>query len=110
MINFSLGAAILLLWFAAPAQSTNSTRLAVIEGCLSGDVDAFVLTVANGKVYPLSGNTNQLTGRVGHKVRLWGQAVSGDPEQIPAGVPQATFEVEKVRSLSVSCKVPPRST
>lgn len=104
MIHLSLGAAILLLSSVAPAEPAANSQPAIIEGCLSGNVDAFVLTAKNGKSYPLSGSTNQLTGRIGHEVRLWGQAVSGDPELIPAGVPQATFEVEKVRSLSASCR------
>jgi hypothetical protein len=107
MINFSLAAAILLLSvnpFSAPAQQTANSQQATIEGCLSGDVDAFVLTAANGRTYRLSGDTNPLTGRVGHKVRVWAESVSGDPEQMNAGVSQATFDVQKVRSLSASCK------
>ncbi len=124
MSKFSVGAAILLLssaWMLAqvstpptdqnPTSSTQSTeqpdksQTATIEGCLSGNVDAFVLTAANGKTYWLTGDTAQLTERVGHKVRLWGHADStADAELITAGGPHAAFGVKKVQSLSTACK------
>jgi len=124
MSRLSLGAAILLLspaWTLAqvstpstdqnPASSTQAaqqsdkSQTATIEGCLSGIVDTFVLTGANGKCYELTGDTAQLTERVGHKVRLWGHAGSlGGGEKITTGEPQASFGVEKVVSLSATCK------
>jgi len=124
MSRLSLGTAILLLspaWTLAqvsnpstdqnPTSSKQSTQqpdksqTATIEGCLSGIVDTFVLTDANGKTYELTGDTAQLTERVGHKVRLWGHAgSSGGGEKIPAGEPHASFGVEKVESLSATCK------
>jgi len=108
MNRFSFATAVLLLSAAplgAPArQQSDQSQLATLEGCLSADVDAFFLTDTKGKIHALGGNTNQLTARVGHQVRLWGQTVPGDAEAIPGGVPQAVFEVEKVRSLSASCK------
>jgi len=125
MSVLSLGAAILLLSPAStfarvstpsidPSRSSSSTQSAqqpgisqtsTIEGCLSGNVDAFVLTRTNGKTYELTGDAAQLTGRIGHKVRLWGHADdAADAELITAGGPHAAFGVEKVRSLSTSCK------
>ncbi len=124
MGKLSLGAAILLLsatWTLAqastpptdqsPTSSTQSTRqsgksqAATIEGCLSSNVDAFVLTDANGKTYELTGDTTQLTERVGHKVRFWGHDDStADAELITAGGPHAAFGVKKVHSLSAACK------
>ena len=124
MSKLSLGAVILLLssaWTLArvstpptdqsPASSTQSrqqhdkSQTATIEGCLSGNVDAFVLTGANGKTYELTGDAAQLTGRVGHKVRVWGHADSAtEAEFITAGGPHAAFAVEKVHSLSAACK------
>ena len=106
MNRFSFATAVLLLSAAplgAPARQ-QSDQSQSLEGCLSADVDAFFLTDTKGKIHALGGNTNQLTARVGHQVRLWGQTVPGDAEAIPGGVPQAVFEVEKVRSLSASCK------
>jgi hypothetical protein len=124
MSKLSLGAVILLLssaWTLAqvstpptdqnPTSGTQSTeqpdksQTATIEGCLSSPVDTFVLTDANGKTYELTGDTTQLTGRVGHKVRLWGHADSvADAELITAGGPHAAFGVQKVHSLSAACK------
>jgi hypothetical protein len=124
MSKLSLAAAIFLLssaWTLAqvstaptdqnPTGSTPSTQqpdqsqTASIEGCLSSTVDDFVLTDANGKTYELTGDTAQLTERVGHKVRVWGNADSvADAESITAGGPHAAFGVQKVRSLSVACK------
>ena len=108
MNRFLFATAIPLLSTAllgAPAQQqSDQSQLETLEGCLSSNVDAFFLTDAKGKIQALGGNTNQLTARVGHQVRLWGQTVPGDPEAIPGGVPQAVFKVEKVRSLSTSCK------
>jgi hypothetical protein len=108
MNRFSFATAILLLSaapLAAPAQQqSDQSQLATLEGCLSADVDAFFLTDTKGTTHALGGNTNQLTARVGHQVRLSGTTVPGDAEAIPGGVHQAVFEVEKVRSLSTSCK------
>jgi hypothetical protein len=124
MSKLLLGAAILLLsstWtlgqVSTPltdenlASSTHSTEQpdrsqgAGIEGCLSSDVDAFVLTAANGKTYELTGDTAELTRRVGNKVRIWGHVDNAaEAEMTVAGGPLATFGVEKIRSLSASCK------
>ena len=119
MSKLSLGAAILLLssaWTLAevstpptdqnPTSSTQSTeQTATIDGCLSGNVDAFFLTDAHGGTYELTGDTAQLTERVGHKVRLWGYADSvANAELITAGGPHAAFGVKKVQSLSTACK------
>jgi hypothetical protein len=63
------------------------------------------LIKANGKTYELIGDTAQLAERIGHKVRLWGHAGSSmSGEKIPAGEPRASFGVEKVESLSATCK------
>jgi hypothetical protein len=124
MSQLSLGAAILLLssaWTPAqvstpptdqnPTSSTQSrqpanTQTATVEGCLSSTVDAFVLTDAKGKTYELTGDTAQLTERAGHKVRVWGHADStADAELMIAGGPHSAFGVEKIRSLSVACKI-----
>ena len=124
MSKLSLGTAILLLssaWTLAqvstlptdqnPSNNTQSTKqpddskTATVEGCLSSSVDDFVLTDANGKTYQLRGETTQLTGRVGQKVRLWGHTDSAaEAELITAGGPHAAFGVEKVQTLSVACK------
>jgi hypothetical protein len=124
MSKLSLAAVILLLssaWMlaqvsASPAdqnatsslqatQQPDQSQTATIEGCLSGNVDDFVLTDANGKTYELTGDTAQLTERVGHKVRVWGHADSvADAESMTAGGPHSAFGVQKVRSLSVACK------
>lgn len=118
MSKLSLGALILLLssaWTLAqastPPTSTQSTRhhdksqAATVEGCLSSVVDDFVLTDANGKTYQLTGDTNQLTQRVGQRVRLVGYADStAEAEWITAGGPQAAFGVKEAHSLSGACK------
>jgi hypothetical protein len=114
MSKLSLGAAILLLpsaWTLAqintPPTAQNPTAdkpTQAIQGCLSGVNDALVLTDANGKAYALTGDTAELTGRVGHKVRLWGHASVGGGELITDGGPHASFGVEKVKSLSTTCK------
>jgi hypothetical protein len=53
----------------------------------------------------ITGDTTQLTGRIGHKVRLWGHVDdAADAELITAGGPHGAFGVERVRSLSSSCK------
>jgi len=107
MINLLFAVAILLPSFepvTPPAQEPVTSQSAIIEGCLSGNVDAFFLTTVYGKVYPLGGDTNLLAARVGHTVRVWGQPVSGDAEKMNGGVQQASFEVERVQSLSASCK------
>jgi hypothetical protein len=124
MSMLSLGTAILLLspawtlaWVSTPsvdsnpptstqsAQQPGISQTSSIEGCLSGEVDAFVLTTANGKTYGITGDTTQLAGRIGHKVRLWGHADDAtEAELINAGGPHAAFGVEKVQSLSSSCK------
>jgi hypothetical protein len=107
MMNVSLAAAILLVSFdpfSVPAQEPVTSQSASIEGCLSSNVDDFFLTTVNGKGYPLGGDTNLLAARVGHTVRVWGQPVSGDAEKINGGVQQVSFEVQKVQSLSASCK------
>jgi hypothetical protein len=116
MIRLSLGTAILLLssaWTLAQA-GTGSTRAteqlgksqtASIEGCLSSVVDDFVLTAANGRTYELTGDTAQLTARVGNQVRVWGHADRpADAESTVAGGPHTAFGVEKVQSLSAGCK------
>jgi hypothetical protein len=116
MSRLSLGAAILLLssaWTLARAGtgSTQSTeqpgrsQTARIEGCLSSVVDDFVLTAANGRTYELTGNTAQLTARVGNQVRVWGHSDSpAGAESTVAGGPHTAFGVEKVQSLSAGCK------
>lgn len=124
MSNLSLGATILLLssaWTLAHvsppltdpnptsnAQSTQqpgNSQTAAIEGCLSANVDAYFLTDAHGKTYELTGDTTQLAGRVGHKVRLLGHADSAaEAELITAGGPHGAFGVEKAHSLSAACK------
>lgn len=87
------------------AQQPGKSQTTTIEGCLSENVDNFVLTAANGRTYELTGDAAQLTGRVGHQVRLWGQAdTATDAELITAGGPNTAFGVEKVQSLSTSCK------
>jgi hypothetical protein len=76
-----------------------------MEGCLSSVVDDFVLTAANGGTYVLTGDTAQLTARVGQKVRVWGHADSpANAESMVAGGPHTAFGVEKIQSLSVACK------
>ena len=124
MSRTSLAAAILLFSFACilaqagtlparvdPTSNTQSTdqsdksQTATIEGCVSGIVDSFVLTDAKGKTYDLTGDTVQLTNRVGHKVRVAGEEDRvEEAELIPAGGPVAAFRVEKVHSLSATCK------
>lgn len=124
MSKLSLGAAILLLsspWTLGqvstppadqnPTSSTQSTeqpdrsQTAAIEGCLSSDVDAIVLTAANGRTHELTGDTAELTGRVGNKVRIWGHVDNAaEAELTVAGGPHAVFGVEKIHSLSASCK------
>jgi hypothetical protein len=126
MSRLLLGAAILLLssaWTLTlarvstppadrnPTSSTQSSQqpaksqTATLEGCLSGAVDDFVLTDTHGKTYELTGDTAQLTARVGNKVRVWGHADSAaEAELITAGGPHAAFGVEKVHSLSAACK------
>jgi hypothetical protein len=124
MSRLSFGTAILLLsaaWMLAQAatpqtdpnragstQSTNQagqSQTASIEGCLSSVVDDFVLTAANGRTYTLTGDTAQLTARVGQQVRVWGHADSpADAEETVAGGPHTAFGVEKVHSLSAACK------
>lgn len=72
---------------------------------MAGNVDAFVLTRANGMTYELTGDTAQLAGRIGHQVRLFGQVdTAADAELITAGGPHGAFDVEKAQSLSTSCK------
>ena len=76
-----------------------------VEGCLSGAANVFVLTDAKGQTYELTGDTSMLNDNVGHKVRLWGHAgSSGGGVSITAQGAQATFGVEKVESLSPTCK------
>lgn len=124
MSRLSLGTAVLLLssaWTLAqagtprtdpsPAGSTPSTtqagqsQTASIEGCLSSVVDDFVLTAANGRTYELTGDTAQLTARVGQHVRVWGHADRpADAELTVAGGPHTAFGVEKVHTLSAACK------
>jgi hypothetical protein len=116
MARLLLGTAILLLssaWTLAQAgtASTQSTeqpgrsQTASIEGCLSSVVDDFVLTAANGRTYELTGDTAQLTARVGNQVRVWGHADRpADAESIVAGGPHTAFGVEKVQSISAGCK------
>ena len=87
------------------SQQPGKSHAADIEGCVSLIVDSFVLTDGDGKSYELTGNTNQLADRVGHKVRVQGHTDSvTEAELIPAGEPHAAFEVEKVHSLSAACK------
>jgi hypothetical protein len=124
MSKLSLGAAILLLsstWMlgrvstlaigensASTTQSSEQAdraETATIEGCLSSNVDAFVLTAANGRTYALTGDTAQLTERVGNQVRVSGHADrTADAELTIAGGAHAVFGVEKIQSLSASCK------
>jgi outer membrane protein OmpA-like peptidoglycan-associated protein len=90
---------------AQSTQQPGNSQTADIEGCIFGDVDSFVLTDAHGKSYRLTGNTNQLAGRVGQKVRVQGHADSvTEAELIAAGGPHAAFEVQKVDTLSAACK------
>src|SRR5215472_11859580 len=87
-----------------PDQSPAKTGHSV-EGCLSGAADEFVLTDATGKTYLLTGDTSGLKDNVGHKVRLQGNVGStGGGDRISASGTQATFGVEKVKSLSDTCK------
>lgn len=129
MNKLSLAPAILLLssaWMVAQASAppaeqnpTGSTQSAqqpdkpqkadksaqAVEGCLSGSANVFVLTDAEGKRYELTGDTAMLNENVGHKVRLFGHAGStGGGAEITTQGPQATFGVEKVQSLSPTCK------
>jgi hypothetical protein len=124
MSKLALGAAILLLsstWTLGqvssaptdqnPTGGTQSTEQAersqtpAVEGCLSSDVDDFVLTDANGRTYELTGDTAQLTGRVGNRVRVWGHVDNAaEAELTVAGGPHAALGVEKIQSLSSSCK------
>jgi hypothetical protein len=86
-------------------EQRDGSQTAAVEGCLSSDVDAFVLTAANGRTYELTGDTAQLTGRVGNKVRIWGHVDNAaEAELTIAGGPHAAFGVEKIQSLSASCK------
>ena len=91
-----------------PDKSQTATKdksAKAVEGCLSGAANVFTLTVANGKTYELTGDTHMLNENVGHKVRLWGRAsTSGGGVTITAQGSQATFDVEKVESLSPTCK------
>jgi len=84
---------------------TSDSSAQAIEGCLSGAANVFVLTDAKGKTYELTGDTSMLDDKVGHKVRLFGHTSSsgGGARTSPQG-PQATFGVEKVQSLSPTCK------
>jgi hypothetical protein len=124
MSRLSFGTAVLLLssaWTVAqagtpptdpnPAGSTQSagqsgsSQTASIEGCLSAVVDDFVLTAANGRTYQLTGDTAQLTARVGQHVRVSGHADRvADAESTVAGGPHTAFGVEKIQSLSAACK------
>ena len=121
MSRLSLGIAIVLLssaWTLAQAgtpradqnpisttQKPGQSQTATIEGCLSGVVDDFVLTAANGRTYELTGDVAQLTGRVGHQVRVSGHADRvADAESTVAGGPHTAFGVEKIQSLSAGCK------
>lgn len=129
MTKLSLAPAILLLslaWMAASTQPagqnptgsaqsaqqpdksqapTSDSSAQAIEGCLSGGANVFVLTDAKGKTYELTGDSSMLNDNVGHKVRLFGHASSsGGGAQITTQGPQATFGVEKVQSLSPTCK------
>ena len=131
MSKLSLGPAILLLssvWMVAeintapsdqnPTGSTQSAQqpeksqtatkdksAQTVEGCLSGAANVFTLTDAEGKTYELTGDTSALNDNVGHTVRLRGHAgSSGGGARISAQGPQATFGVEKVESLSPTCK------
>jgi len=85
--------------------ATSDSSAQAIEGCLSGAANVFVLTDAKGKTYELTGDSSMLNDNVGHKVRLIGHASSsGGGAQITPQGPQATFGVEKVQSLSPTCK------
>jgi hypothetical protein len=115
MSRLSLSAAVLLLssaWTialsAAPRTDQNPNSIGptrTIEGCLSTLNDDFVLTTANGKTYQLTGDIAQLTARVGNRVRLLGHADDAvDAELTVAGGPHSAFGVDKIESLSASCK------
>lgn len=85
--------------------ATSDSSAQAIEGCLSGSANVFVLTDAKGKTYELTGDSSMLNDNVGHKVRLFGHAsTSGGGAKITTQGPQATFGVEKVQSLSPTCK------
>ena len=116
MSRLSHRTAILLLssaWTLAQASTGNTqsteqpgrSQTASSEGCLSSVVDDFVLTAANGRTYELTGDTAQLTARVGNQVRVWGRSDRpADAESTVAGGPHTAFGVEKLQSISASCK------
>lgn len=80
---------------AAPAHDI------LIEGCLGGSNGRFTLTDAGGKVYPLSGDTGQLSDHVGQQVSLTGMEQA---ETSSAGAAQSTFTVKKVKFIGRACE------
>jgi hypothetical protein len=80
-----------------------------IDGCLSGAADTFTLTTASGRTYELiGGKTSTLKQNVGHQVRLWGTVEeTAGSARISASGPY-TFGVNRVESLSDTCKQPGR--
>jgi hypothetical protein len=87
------------------SRATSDKAGDVVEGCLSGAADVFTLTDATGKTYELTGDTRDLAGNVGHKVRLFGYVGnSGGGNVTTVSGPQATFGVKKVQSLSSTCQ------
>ena len=87
------------------SRATSDKAGDVIEGCLSGAANVFTLTDATGKTFELTGDTRDLAGNVGHKVRLFGYSgTSGAGNVTTVGGPQATFGVKKVQSLSSTCQ------
>jgi hypothetical protein len=87
-----------------PDQSQTEKGKSIV-GCLSGAADTFVLTDAKGHTYELTGDTSMLKDNVGHKVRLYGNVGnSGGGPSISTQGPQRTFGVQKLESLSDTCK------
>jgi len=80
---------------AAPAHDI------LIEGCLGGSGGRFTLTDVAGKVYPLTGDTGQLSDHVGQQVSLTGMEQS---ETNSAGGAQTTFTVKKVKFIGRACE------
>jgi hypothetical protein len=80
---------------AAPAHDI------LIEGCLGGSSGRFTLTDAAGKVYPLRGDTGQLSEHVGQQASITGLE---QPETTSAGAAQSTFTVKKVKFIGRACE------
>jgi hypothetical protein len=107
-------------WLAAQyetsgPQATTGTQAgtSVIEGCLSGSDNNFILTDRSGTKYQLVGDSAQLTKHAGEEVRLSGTVPSSSKTNpgstvAPIAIPNtatgtSTFGVMQVKKLSSSC-------